>query len=155
MRIPVRVRLLLLAVVCLLPAACGDAGGNAGGATPATSTATTATTAPASPACADAAALKASIGKLDQLDPRASGKAGIQAALDDVRTKLAALKTSAKSQWSSQITELDNALQALKGTVAGINGDSVLPALPTIVSDLKRIDTAWTQLQQQIDQDCG
>jgi hypothetical protein len=157
MRIPVPVRLLLLAMVCLLPAACGGGGGNDGGATPATTTttATNATTAPASPACADAAALKASIGKLDQIDPRASGKAGIQAALDDVRTKLAALKTSAKSQWSSQITELDNALQALKGTVAGINGDSLLPALPTIVSDLKRIDTAWTQLQQQIDQDCG
>jgi hypothetical protein len=156
MRIPVPVRLLLLAVVCLLPAACGDAGGTDGGATPAaTTTATNETTAPASPACADAAALKASIGKLDQLDPRTAGKAGIQAALDDVRTKLAALKTSAKSQWSSQITELDNALEALKGTVAGINGDSVLSALPTIVSDLKRIDAAWTQLQQQIDQDCG
>jgi putative transposase len=28
------------------------------------------------------------------------------------------------------------------------------PALPTIVSDLKRIDTAWTQLQQ-IGRDCG
>jgi hypothetical protein len=25
----------------------------------------------------------------------------------------------------------------------------------TIVSDLKRIDTAWTALEQQIDQDCG
>jgi hypothetical protein len=27
--------------------------------------------------------------------------------------------------------------------------------LPTIVSDMQRIDTAWTALQQQIDQDCG
>jgi hypothetical protein len=31
--------------------------------------------------CADAAALKASIAKLDELDPRAAGKAGIQAVL--------------------------------------------------------------------------
>jgi hypothetical protein len=30
-----------------------------------------------------------------------------------------------------------------------------LSAVPTIVRDLKRIDTAWTALQQQIDQDCG
>jgi hypothetical protein len=30
-----------------------------------------------------------------------------------------------------------------------------LSAVPTIVSDLKRIDTAWTGLQQQIDRDCG
>jgi hypothetical protein len=93
--------------------------------------------------------------KLDQLDPREAGKAGIQAALDDVRANLAALKTSAKSQWSSQITELDSSLEALKATIAGINGDNLLPALPTIVSDLKRIDSAWTTLQQQIDRDCG
>ena len=29
------------------------------------------------------------------------------------------------------------------------------PPIPAILSDLKRIDTAWTALQQQIDQDCG
>ena len=80
---------------------------------------------------------------------------GQTAALKKVRTNLAALKTSAKSQWSSQITELDSALEALKSTIAGINGDNLLSTLPTIVSDLKRIDTAWNALQQQIDQDCG
>ena len=34
-------------------------------------------------------------------------------------------------------------------------GDSLISDLPTIVSDLQRIDTAGTALQQQIDQDCG
>jgi hypothetical protein len=45
--------------------------------------------------------------------------------------------------------------EALKTTIDGINGDSLLSALPTIISDLKGIDTAWTALQKQIDQDCG
>ena len=93
--------------------------------------------------------------ELDGLDPPEAGKAGIQAALEKVSTNLAALKTSAKSQWSSQITELDGALEAVKTTIAGISGDSLASALPTVVSDLQRIDTAWTALQQQIDQDCG
>ena len=93
--------------------------------------------------------------KLDQLDPREAGKAGIQAALDNVRTNLAALKTSAKSQWSSQLTELEGAVDALKTTIAGISGDSLATALPTVLSDLQRLDTAWTALQQQVDQDCG
>ena len=154
MRTPVAVRLLLLAMVCLVPAACGGSGDNTSGAAPATTTATRPQSA-ASPACADAAALKASMAELDQIDPAKAGKAGIQAALDKVSTNLASLKTSAKSQWSSQITELDSALEGLKATVAGINGDNVLSALPTIVNDLKRIDAAWTALQQQIDQDCG
>ena len=156
MRAPIPARLLLLAMVCLVAAACGDSGDDTSGTAPTTTTtAASGTTAVASQACADAAALKTSVAELDQLDPPAAGKAGIQAALDKVSTNLAALKTSAKSQWSSQITELDSAVEALKATIDGINGDSLLSALPTIISDLKGIDTAWTALQQQIDQDCG
>jgi hypothetical protein len=154
MRSPVPARLLLLAMVCLVAAACGGSGDDTSGAAPATTTAS-GTTAAASHACADAATLKASVAELDQLDPAEAGKAGIQAALDKVQTNLAALKTSARSQWSSQITELDAAVQALKTTIAGVDGDSLLAAVPAIVSDLKRIDTAWAALQQQIDQDCG
>jgi hypothetical protein len=157
MRAPIPVRLVFLSMVCLVAAACGGSGDNTSGAAPTTTTTTAAsgTTAAASQACADAAALKASMAELDQLDPPSAGKAGIQAALDKVRTNLAALKTSANSQWGSQITELDGAVEALKTTIAGISGDSLASDLPTIVSDLQRIDTAWTALQQQIDQDCG
>ena len=154
MRAPISARLLLLAMLCLA-AACGSSGDDTGGAAPATTTAASGTTAAASPACADAAALKASMAELDQLDPPSAGKAGIQAALDKVSTNLAALRGSATGQWGSQLTELDGAVQALKTTIAGISGDSLVSDLPTIVSDLQRIDTAWTALQQQIDQDCG
>jgi hypothetical protein len=150
------VRLLLLAVVCIVVAACGGSGADSSGAAPATTTtAASGTTAASSQACADAAALKASVAELDQLDPAQAGKAGIQAALDKVQANLAALRGSATGQWGSQINELDAAVQALKTTIAGVDGNSLLSAVPTIVSDLKRIDTAWTALQQQIDQDCG
>jgi hypothetical protein len=158
MRAPVPARLLLLAMVCLA-AACGGSGDDTSGAAPPATTTTTTTasgtTAAASQACADAATLKASVAELDQLDPPEGGKAGIQAALEKVSTNLAALKTSARSQWSSQIAELDGAVEALKTTIAGISGDSLVSDLPTILNDLQRVDTAWTALQQQIDQDCG
>jgi hypothetical protein len=156
MRAPIPARLLLLAMICLVAAACGGSGDDTSGAAAATTTtAASGTTAAASQACADAAALKASMAELDDLDPPEAGKAGIQAALDKVRTNLAALKTSAKSQWSSQITELDSAVEAVKTTIAGISGNNLASALPTVVSDLQRLDTAWTALQQQVDQDCG
>jgi hypothetical protein len=155
MRAPIPAKLLLLAMACLVAAACGGSGDDTSGAAPATTTAASGTTAAASQACADAAALKASMAELDQLDPPSAGKAGIQAALDKVQANLAALRGSATGQWGSQLTELDGAVQALKTTIAGITSDSLVSALPTIVSDLQRIDTAWTALQQQIDQDCG
>jgi hypothetical protein len=155
MRAPIPARLLLLAMICLA-AACGGSGDDTSGAAAATTTtAASGTTTAASPACADAAALKASMAELDGLDPPEAGKAGIQAALEKVSTNLAALKTSAKSQWSSQVTELDSAVEAVKTTIAGISGDSLASALPTVLSDLQRLDTAWTALQQQVDQDCG
>ena len=147
MRAPIPTRLLLLAMVCLVVAACGSSGDDTSGA------AATTTTAPQ--ACADGAALKASMAELDQLDPPTAGKAGIQAALDKVQANLASLRGSATAQWGSQLTELNGAVEALKTTIAGISGDSLASALPTVVSDLQRIDTAWTALQQKIDQDCG
>ena len=153
MRVPVPTRLLLLALLCLAAAACGGSGDDSPSAAPAT-TAASGTTAAASPACADAAALKASIAELDQLDPPQAGKAGTVAALQEVRDDLTKLKASAGSEWGDQVTELDAAVNAFQATISGISGDSLLSDLPTIVSDLERIDTAWKALDEQITQTC-
>ena len=154
MRAPVPARILLLALVCLAAAACGGSGDDTPSAAPATTTApATSTAAAASPACADAAALRSSLDELDRLDPSDAGKAGMQAALQKVRTNLAALKTSAAGQWGSQVTELDSAIDAFQTTIAG-DGDRLLADLPTILGDLERIDSAWTALDQQIKTDC-
>jgi hypothetical protein len=154
MRVPVTARLLLLVLACFALAACGGSGDDAPDAAPATTAAASGTTAAASPACADAAALKASVAELDQLDPPEAGKAGTQAALQKVRDNLTALKASAGAEWGSQVTELDGAINAFQATIAGVDGDSLLGSLPTIVADLERIDTAWTALDQQIQQTC-
>jgi hypothetical protein len=156
MRAPVPARLLLLALVCLAAAACGGSGDDSPSAAPATTTtAASGTTAAASPACADAAALRASLDELDQLDPPQAGKAGTVAALQKVRDNLTKLKASAGSEWGDQVTELDEAVNAFQATISGISGDSLLSDLPTIVGDLERIDTAWKALDQQITQTCG
>jgi hypothetical protein len=156
MRAPVPARLLLLALICLAAAACGGSGDDSPSAAPATTTtAASGTTAAASPACADAAALRASLDELDQLDPPQAGKAGTVAALQKVRDNLTKLKTSAGSEWGDQVTELDEAVNAFQATISGISGDSLLSDLPTIVGDLERIDTAWKALDQQITQTCG
>ena len=46
-------------------------------------------------------------------------------------------------------------MEALKTTIAGISGGSLASALPTVLSDLQRLDIAWTALLEQVDQDCG
>ena len=109
----------------------------------------------ATPACADAAALKASVAELDQLDPPEAGRTGTLAALQKVRDSLSALKASAGTEWGPQVQELDGAINGFQTTLAGIDGDSLAGSRPTIVSDLERIDSAWTALEGQIDQTCG
>ena len=157
MRATVPARLLLLALSCLAVAACGGPGNDdTQSAAPATTTTAAAgTTAPASQACADAAELKASVGQLDQLDPPQAGKAGTVAALQKVRDSLTELKASAGNEWGSQVTELDDAVNAFQTTLSGVSGDSLLSDLPTIVRDLDRIDNAWKALDQQITATCG
>jgi hypothetical protein len=156
MRVLVPARLLLAAIACLVVAACGGGSGDdTSGAAATTTTAASGTTAAASQACADAAALKASVAELDQLDPPEAGKTGTLAALQKVRDSLTALKASAGAQWGAQVTELDAAIDGLQTTVSGVDGDSLLGALPAIVGDLERIDTAWTALEGEIDQTCG
>ena len=93
--------------------------------------------------------------ELDGIDPASAGKAGIQAALDKVSANLAALRGSATAQWGSQLTELNGAVEALKTTIAGITGNNLASTLPTVLSDLQRLDTAWTALQQQINKRYG
>ena len=91
--------------------------------------------------------------ELDQLDPPQAGKEG-RWPLQKVRDNLTKLKTSARGEWGDQVTELDEAVNAFQATISGISGDSLLSDLPTIVSDLERIDTAWKALDQQITQTC-
>ncbi|HEV2869821.1 MAG TPA: hypothetical protein VG409_00245 [Actinomycetota bacterium] len=148
-------RLLLAALACLVVAACGGGSGDDTTGAAATTTVAAGTTAAASPACADAAALKASVAELDQLDPPEAGKTGTLAALQKVRDSLTALKASAGTQWGAQVTELDAAIDGFQTTVAGVDGDSLLGDLPAIVGDLERIDTAWTALEGEIDRTCG
>jgi hypothetical protein len=154
-------RLLTLGAVCLVvTTACGgssESTSSAAGTTTPTGSASATATATATvttQACADAAALKESANTLDQLDPREVGKSGVQAALQDVQTRLDAVKVSAGGQWGSQVSEVDAALSALQESVAAVNRNNVLSQLPAIDSKAEELEQAWTSLERDIDQTC-
>jgi hypothetical protein len=159
MRQPIRHRgpALLGSVLlgCLVVTACGGSGGNTTTGTSTTrETAGTAAAAVPATACRDAAALKASVANLDRLDIPKAGRAGLQAALQDIRSRLGKLKGSAGDQWAAQINELDGAVQVFQTTVASVTSDNVLNDLPTKIQNLEQIDRSWTTLERSIDQSC-
>jgi hypothetical protein len=146
---------LLLALAGLV-GACGGGDEPAGAA--ATTAAPVATTAggaaaPGDEACADAAVLQQSLARLDQLDVPEAGKAGLQGALQEVRTDLAALEQSSGGRWAGQVRELDTAIDGFQATVAGLD-ENLLDDLPTIVGNLERVERALTALDREIDQAC-
>jgi hypothetical protein len=150
----------LLVGVCLV--AVVGCGGSDDGTTSASETtaatsavSTSATTTAPSQACADATALRASIDELDQLDLPSVGKGGLQDALQEVRTRLDALRSSAGNELAAPVDEFNDAISALQDTVAGVQGDNLLSEIPTIVSDLERVDQAWTSLQTSLDDVCA
>jgi hypothetical protein len=153
-----RVAGLTLGGVCLAVAAgCGGGGGDDASSTPestAAATSASATATASSEACADVAALRESIDNLNNLDLPSTGKAGLQSALQDVKTNLEALRASAGDQWAAQVDDFDAAINAFQETVAAIQGDSLLSSIPTIISNVQEIDESWTSLQDQIDQGC-
>ena len=149
---------LTLGGLCLAVAAgCGGGGDDGTSSTPESTAAATSATASGtttSQACADVAALRESIDNLNNLDLPNTGKAGLQSALQDIRTDLDALRESAGDQWAAQVDEFDAAINSFQETVAAIQGDNLLSSIPTIVSNLQSIDESWNSLQDQIDQGC-
>ena len=153
---PGGLKLLLLGLVCMVATAAAAPATTrpARKRPPAAAATVTGTETASKQACADAAALRKSVADLDQLDLPGAGKAGLLTALQDIRTKLDALKSSAQSQWGDQVTELNTAIDDLQATIAGIEGDNLITQLPTLLSNLQKIDQAWKSLEQQIDQAC-
>jgi len=146
----------LLVGVCLVAAVgCGGSGDGTTSAAETTAATTSATTTASTQACSDAAALRASIDDLDQLDLPSVGKGGLQDALQEIRTRLDALRSSAGDELAAPVDELNDAISALQDTVSGVQGDNLLSEIPTIISNLERVDQAWTSLQTRLDEVCA
>ena len=155
MRTPIPVRFLLLAIVCLAAAACGGSGDDTSGAAAATTAAAASGTTAAASRLRRRGRPEGVGGRARRARPARGRQGRDPGRSGEGLNQPGGAQTSAKSQWSSQLTELDSAVDALKTTIAGISGDSLASALPTVVSDLQQLDIAWTALLQQVDQDCG
>jgi hypothetical protein len=120
------------------------------GPTPATPTATTQGTAEF---CSDYEALKASLQHLATLNVIAVGTDGINAAVEDVRTKAVTLAGSA-GVFEPQVTALTNAIDALQSTVKGLSANELPSALPKIREQIAAVGTAGQQLGSAVQTAC-
>jgi phage-related protein len=106
--------------------------------------------------CADAAALRAALGKLSQVQASAG-----QAALNEVRADLASVKAAAtkftndaKGKWQSQTSALESALSSLQTAVQQLAANPSTTAVSAVVTALGQVTTAAQHLFAAVGKDC-
>ena len=142
----------------LLAVGCGSSG-TPSGAGSASAGGTSAAASPAAPSpnaalCADAAALRASLGKLTHLSVGAGTANEIKADLADVKAKLTALAAQARGQWQAQITALRSALGKLQPAASKLAAHPSASTVSGVVTALGGVTTAAGNLLTALSTDC-
>jgi hypothetical protein len=141
--------------VCLAVATGCTSSSSGKSTNPATTSATTsATTANAAAVCADYDALKTSLANLATLNVVSAGRDGLQAALSDVASKLATLKSSSQQQFAPQIDQLQNAIDQLKNTVSNLSSGNLAGSAKTIATQIAAVVTAGRNLGSAVSSTC-
>jgi hypothetical protein len=134
---------LAVLVVVGLSAGCSSSSGKSGKDTPTT---------PA--VCTDYDALKKSLSDLASINVISAGVGGLKQALNNVGTKLTALKNSAKKQYATQIDDLSTAVGDLRSTVGNLSNNDLSGSLSTIGTEIAAVATAGRALGSAVTSTC-
>jgi hypothetical protein len=142
--------------VALLTVACSSSSSTAPGGSSSPAAASPSVPAASSALCADAAGLRAGLEALTQVQASAG-----QAAVKEVKTDLANVKTAAtkfasdaKGRWQSQTSGLKSALNSLETAVQQLAANPSTAGVSTAVSALGQVSTSAQQLFAAVGKDC-
>lgn len=119
----------------------------------ATSTAST-STGSKSAICTDVANLKTSVQDLRNTNVRANGLSALTDQLEKIQQQLTTLKTSAKGQYSTQITDLSNALSGLSSSLNAAKSDVNAGTLGAVATAAHAVVTAGNNLVTAVSNTC-
>jgi hypothetical protein len=141
--------------VALLTVACGS-GSSSSTASGGSSSPAASPSAASSALCADAAALRAALGKLTSIQASAG-----QGAVNEVKADLANVKTAttrfandAKGEWQPQTSALKSALDSLGTAVQKLTANPSTTAVSGVVTAVGQVTTAAQQLFAAVGKDC-
>ena len=150
-------RAVLLSVLALLAAACGSSGSASGSPSSAgsPSSSTAAPSASVSAAlCSDVAALRGSLQELTSIRPSPSTATELTAAVQNVRTNLADLSTTAGALWNEQVGNLRSALTKLQSAVSTLAAQRNASSVSGVVTAVGGVSAAARQLLDAASPSC-
>lgn len=145
----------MAAGAALLAAACGSSGTPSSGSSPSTSAApSSAAPSPTSALCQDAAALRASIHTLTDVNVGQGMGDEIKSDLADVRAKLNTFTTQAHGQWQSQTSALSASLDKLQTAVSNLTSNPGASTVSATVTALRDVSAAAGSLLSAVGTKC-
>ena len=140
----------------LLAAACGSSGTPSSGSSPSTTSAAPSSAAPSptSALCQDAAALRASIHTLTDVNVGQGMGDEIKSDLADVKAKLNTLTTQAHGQWQTQTSALSASLDKLQTAVSNLTSNPSASTVSATVTALREVSASAGSLLSAIGTKC-
>jgi hypothetical protein len=131
----------------LLVAGCSSGGGSAASSPSATASSPSASSAASATVCPKVAALRGSLSELAHLSFSSNALTKLKTDVGNVRDNLTALHETAGTEWSAQITALQDALSKLGKTLSNLGSQSSATAAAKAVStDLAAVTAAGSNL---------
>jgi hypothetical protein len=131
----------------LLAAGCSSGGGSAAGSPSPSASSPSASSAASATVCPKVAALRSSLSELAHISFSSNALTKLKTDLSHVRDNLTALHETAGTEWSAQITALQDALNKLGKTLSSLNSQSSATAAAKAVStDLAAVTAAGSNL---------
>jgi hypothetical protein len=140
----------------LLAAACGSSGTPSSGSSPSTTSAAPSSAAPSptSALCQDAAALRASIHTLTDVNVGQGMGDEIKSDLADVKAKLNTLTTQAHGQWQTQTSALSASLDKVQTAVSNLTSNPSASTVSATVTALREVSASAGSLLSAIGTKC-
>jgi hypothetical protein len=131
----------------LLAAGCSSGGGPAASSASPTASSPSASSAASATVCPKVAALRSSLSELAHISFGSNALTKLKTDVGNVRDSLTALHETAGTEWSAQITALQDALNKLGKTLSSLNSQSSATAAAKAVStDLAAVTAAGSNL---------
>jgi hypothetical protein len=131
----------------LLAAGCSSSGGSAASSASPTASSPSASSAASATVCPKVAALRSSLSELAHIGFGSNALTKLKTDVGNVRDSLTALHETAGTEWSAQITALQDALNKLGKTLSSLNSQSSATAAAKAVStDLAAVTAAGSNL---------
>jgi hypothetical protein len=104
--------------------------------------------------CADAAALHASVDKLQNVTVQSGMADELKADTADVQAKLTTLAADARGQWQQQIDAFKGSLQVLETTIGQLAASPSQITISAVVSARAQVANAANNLLRTVSVDC-